>query len=514
MANHVFFDLHCHPGLKTFLTGNDESSRLSCWETFDLRGLLGFADKHCLGDMLDSNSSLTQLRNGHVRIAVVGLYAYERSMITAKITVLNIHLFSLRTLARIANRLGNRQIDHTVLNRISTDPSNYFDVFREVERHLLSAQGDPPPPRYILVNSPADIVDNELNIVRSIEGGHNLFGAVSPGSNVEAMVLNNLDSLKSSDPRYFFFAPAHLESNRLCTHAYGMKIITDERFLPDGSEYGISDLGRKVIEKALEKNEERQKKRILIDIKHMSLRSRLMYYAMLQEEAYRDQHIPIIASHMGVTGVSYRNMPVVKYRFEGDCYKVRYCKPAGLMGTTFNPWSINLYDEEIITIIESKGLIGMNFDERILGTRQRTRNDLTEYIGRREFTDYWDHDPPEPSRCRCYNGRTERYPKACLRYQTDVKHLCNNILHIVRIGGEEAWNHICIGSDFDGLVNFIDPYNSAEELGRLRRHMIKWLLRMAESTGSNTYGIDITNVERRVDAIMYENAHSFLITHL
>jgi microsomal dipeptidase-like Zn-dependent dipeptidase len=80
----------------------------------------------------------------------------------------------------------------------------------------------------------------------------------------------------------------------------------------------------------------------------------------------------------------------------------------------------------------------------------------------------------------------------------------------VRIGKEEAWDHICIGSDFDGLVNFIDPYNSAEKLMKLREDMIRWFPLMADSDGNNTYYIDNNNVEKRVDAIMYKNANRFL----
>jgi microsomal dipeptidase-like Zn-dependent dipeptidase len=336
-----------------------------------------------------------------------------------------------------------------------------------------------------------------LNIVLSIEGGHNLFGKIAHNNNVDARVMRHFKKLKTGKRRYFFFGPAHLERNPLCTHAYGMKIIDDERFNPDGDSYGISDLGKRIIKKSLE-----NPKRILIDTKHMSLVSRLQYYEMLKSDELED--VPIIMSHAGVTGVSYNSMPIEKCELTGKWFKVQYYKPAGLMRTTFNPWSINLYDEEIPIIIASNGIIGMNLDERILGTKQHTEEERTEYFSRKDFLDYWSQVPNN-------NGTNKRRRRFI--HQGDVKHLCNNILHIVKIGGPKAWDHICLGSDFDGMVNSVDPYNNTEKLTKLRNHMIKWLPRMAKSDPNNSYHINNNNVEKRVDGIMFENAYRFLKTN-
>ena len=35
--------------------------------------------------------------------------------------------------------------------------------------------------------------------------------------------------------------------------------------------------------------------------------------------------------------------------------------------TVFNPWTINLFDEDILEIVESSGMIGIIMDERVLG---------------------------------------------------------------------------------------------------------------------------------------------------
>jgi microsomal dipeptidase-like Zn-dependent dipeptidase len=94
-----------------------------------------------------------------------------------------------------------------------------------------------------------------------------------------------------------------------------------------------------------------------------------------------------------------------------------------------------------------------------------------------------------------------------------VKHLSNNILHIVRVGGKDAWDHICIGSDFDGMVDAVDPYNNTVKLRKLREDMIEWLPKMANSDPNNLYYINYGNVEKRVDSIMFKNAFRFLKTN-
>ena len=498
MSDKPFIDLHCHPGLKSFLTANTEPERENCWKNLDARRLFGFVDRFLLGHMLDSASSLSQLVKGKVSVAVVGLYAYERAMIKGRIWKISGFVLNLLSLSGILNRVGIRDINYDVMLRISDDNSDYFKLFKEVRKHLLKSETITPG--YILPGTFTDIQWDMLNIILAIEGGHNLFNVMPHSASRNGQVMQNFKKLKYGRHRYFFFGPAHLESNPLCTHAYGMKIISDARFLPDGEAYGISRLGTAIIKKAL-----KQSHRILIDIKHMSLVSRRQYYKMLEPG------IPVIMSHGGVTGVSSDSMPVLKCELTGKCVKVEYFKPRGLMGTSFNPWSINLYDEEIPVIIGSDGIIGMNLDERILGTKQHKSSDLTEYFSRRDFLDIWDEVPYND---KIFNGNRTDHRRSRSKwfvYRRDVKHLCNNILHIVKIGGPEAWHHICIGSDFDGMVNAIDPYDNSLKLGKLRRHLIKYLPLMVNSDPGHDYHLG--NVVERVDGIMSGNALRFLQTY-
>ncbi|MBK8881392.1 MAG: membrane dipeptidase [Bacteroidales bacterium] len=495
MNDPSFIDLHCHPGLKSFLTANTESERENCWKYLNAKWLFGLVDRFLLDHMLDSASSLSQLVRGNVSVAVVGLYSYEKAMIKGRLAKIFGFVLNLLNLSRILNRLRIREINYEVMQRISEDNSNYFKLFKELRKHLLNSETITPG--YNLPGTFTDIQWDMHNIILSIEGGHNLCSRMPHTNSRNAQVMRNLDKLKYGGLRYFFFSPAHLESNPLCTHAYGMKMISDERFLPDGEAHGIGQLGKAVIKKALE-----EPNRILIDIKHMSLVSRRQYYKMVE------RGIPIIMSHGGVTGVSYNSMPIVKCELTGKCAKVEYFKPAGLMNTNFNPWSINLYDEEIPIILESDGIIGLNLDERILGTKQRKSSELFEYFSRRDFLDLWDQVPANDDIFNDNQANHRSRRRRLFVFHRDVKHLCNNILHIVKIGGREAWDHICIGSDFDGMVNAIDPYDNSVKLKKLRRHLIKHLPLMAESDPGFNYHIH--DIQRRVDGIMSENAKNFL----
>ena len=70
----AYFDLHLHPAFKTFLSSAREAGRPSCWTPIKIDILLD----ELLGDIFDSQSSLSQLDKGQASIVVGALYAMER----------------------------------------------------------------------------------------------------------------------------------------------------------------------------------------------------------------------------------------------------------------------------------------------------------------------------------------------------------------------------------------------------------------------------------------------------
>jgi len=543
MPDPLFTDIHCHPELKTFLSANDEQNRLDCWHNISLSHLLEIIDRILLGDILGSQSSLSQLNNVSGTIALPGLYALEKAMINGDF--INILGFSanLKTIAcRLQQTFNNDMIDCDLLERISSPQSSYYRLFKETQTHLLNSITINPG--YNLINNIGEYDPGMLNIIFNIEGGHNLFDSTSDSSRY-GDVLSHLSDLKR-EHRYLYIGLAHVERNPLCTHAYGMKILHHNDFKPVGC--GITPLGKEVIIEALN-----QPNRILIDIKHMSLEARRQYYEILETD-YGSERIPILISHSGLTGVSWDNKPVACRKKDHGWIKVRYFKPEGLMGTKFNPWSINLYDEEIIKIVASDGLIGLNLDERILGAKQKRRAERVEYFSPEEFnrSDFrlqffrsifamdWDEAPSQeelnsseiriqvieilrdiimnPDILNDLEGLTRRIDDLYTNLQSipvllsekGIKHLCNNILHIVQVAGNNGWRHISIGSDFDGLINPVDSCRDATEYESLAQKLETKLQEMAETIpGFPT----MSHIDQKVHDIMSGNAYRFLQTY-
>ncbi len=542
MPDPPFIDIHCHPDIKTFLSADNESRRPNCWPKLNLNRLFQLIDRVLLDNSLGSQSSLSQLNNVRGTIALPGLYALETAMVNGDFINLLGFNVNLKTIACKLQQTNNNIIDCDLLNRISSPQSSYFSLFKETRTHLLNSITINPG--YNLMNNIEDYDAGMLNLIFNIEGGHNLFDSTSDSSRY-GDVISRLSYLKS-EHRYLYMSLAHVERNPLCTHAYGMKILHHNDFMP--VDCGITPLVKEVIKEALS-----QPNRILIDIKHMSLEARKQYYNILESD-YNSEGIPILISHGGVTGVSWDNKPVSCRKKYREWMKVRYFKPKGLMGTNFNPWSINLYDEEIKKIVESDGLIGLNLDERILGAKQKKRAERVEYFSPEEFnrSDFglqffrsifaldWYEVPSQeelntseiriqvieilrdiimnPDIIRDIDGLNQRIDVLYSRLQRitvpisdkGIKHLCNNILHIVKVAGNDGWRHISIGSDFDGLIDPVDSCRDATEYDRLAQNLESWLPDMAEHIPGLP---SITNIDQKVHDIMSGNAYRFLQTY-
>ncbi len=486
------FDLHCHPALKTFLGSDTEAKREDCWEEVDVTGIWEIVDK-LIGDIIDSQASLAQLEKGNFQIAVAALYSIEHPLITGKIG----NVINLLEISRFLEELS-----HDLLAKISENKPGYgyHDILNALKQHLINSEDITPG--FNFLNKIGDLQENTLNIIFAIEGGHALFN--NPKNYTEQEIFHNLDQLKNGAHRFLYLTLTHLADFPFANQCYGMKLIEHPDFKPKGN--GITDLGNQVIKKSLD---DTSGDRILIDVKHMSLKSRLQYYQGMKTGEY--PNVPIIVSHAGVTGVSYKKMPIYEIHADDKYVAVEYTKPEGLMGTEFNPWSINLYDEEIPFIIETGGLIGVIMEERILGCGKVD----TEYFSRAEFEDYQSNILPNVNKYRAIyqeqinQGNDDMDEFTLLGNQ--LRHLCNNILHIVKVGGKDAWKHICFGTDYDGMVNAVNFCKTAAKFKRVQRKLVRALPLMAKTDPDTNYHIE--NIEQKVEDILYNNAIRFLNEH-
>jgi microsomal dipeptidase-like Zn-dependent dipeptidase len=455
------FDAHIHPTFKPYLS----DGKKHIWE--ELPGV----------SFLKSQGSMSQMKKGSIELAVVALFPIERA-------------FSTRILIQLVGSVLD-PFDKDKLNDIMA--KDYFDMIWE---ELKTIETAPRKDEFNVLKKMSDFEAGKINMVFSLEGAHGLLGKRSFEENL-------LKLKQSQDYRFFCLNLTHLAQADFANHAFGSKMFKgNDEFKPNGN--GITEDGYKVIKLALNKS---KGQRILIDIKHMSLLARKQYYKYLE-----GKKIPLLASHASVTGMSWND--IHKY-VDGACVvdeefvEVKYKAVRGIGDTRFNPWSINLYDEEIIKIIESDGLLGLNLDQRIQGHAKLKG----EYYSIREFRhvvntkqlqirlkDFSLVDPPEE---KAFNVKKH------LRY------LSNTILHIVRIGGEKAWNHICFGSDFDGMINPLNCCQTAEEYPTMLAGLMKTLPEMivkAKKKYPQAKFYD-DNLGQKVHRIAFQNGFDFVKKH-
>jgi microsomal dipeptidase-like Zn-dependent dipeptidase len=238
----------------------------------------------------------------------------------------------------------------------------------------------------------------------------------------ENEIMENLATVKSWQHPPFYVSMAHHFYNHLCGHAKSLTDVvgkvTDQS---QGLGEGITPLGKRVIKKLLESNE--NEKRSIIDIKHMSAQSRLEYFELLQTE-YNQERIPIMVSHGAANGMRSAKEPVQDMK--DTAYKL-------------NATDINFYDDEIVQVVNSGGIFCLQLDERRIAseaTLKSTKNAIP------------------INKIRHY--RAELF--------------WNQIQHIAELLDSRnlfAWDNIAIGSDFDGIVNPLNGYLTAESYQQL-----------------------------------------------
>ncbi len=143
--------------------------------------------------------------------------------------------------------------------------------------------------------------------------------------------------------------------------------------------------------------------------------------------------------------------------------------------------SINFYDEELVMIARSGGILGLQLDERRVASEQTLKT--TRHATRRH---------------------------KIMHYRSEL--LWNQIQHILEVLDAEglfAWDCMAIGSDYDGIIDPLNAFWTAEELPYLsdflERHAYNYLLKDRIKHDFNK--LDAGAI---VDRIMGLNALAFL----
>jgi microsomal dipeptidase-like Zn-dependent dipeptidase len=475
-----YIDFHCHPSLKPFgksfnvlpagQNSADRRRRRSIWH-YDPPTVFDKLLNYVSGLTKFSQSNFTALSLGGVRTVCVSLYPLEKWFLRNR---LNNELI-LDLASNFALGIGAKRVNHIQgLEDYFHDLNSQYDFYKQLDGKEFRIAGKRV--RYKLVRNYEEIMElrrddavsrrQTIAVIITIEGLHVLNTGLGRAPD-EAEVLGNLDLIKSWGHRPFFVTVAHHFWNHFCGHAPSLTgVITRFADQSEGLGTGFTPLGRKVLSRMLAGG---RGNRILADIKHMSVRSREEYYAFLDQagEAYRD--IPIVISHGACNGLRSPSDP----------------KPAH-PGTAavLNPAPINFYDEELVRLARSGGIMGLQLDERRIASKEtlkKTKNSI--------------------------------YRNKIMHYRSEL--LWNQIRHILTVLDAEnifAWDCMVIGSDFDGIIDSLNGFWTAEELPYLadflERHAYNHMKEARLKVPENRIEAD-----EIVHRIFSANGHRFLSAH-
>jgi microsomal dipeptidase-like Zn-dependent dipeptidase len=470
-------DLHCHPLLHTLFKGYEDA-----W--FDFDGINSHWDENNRF-IPYMQCDMSTMAVGDVDIVIVALHPPEQKKFFAA-TNSDILKLLIEIVAGVTTGFTIKQF-----KKFQDKSYNHFQwlqhemgVFIKNQHIKKEIRETGKKHSYIVAKNFTEVQDivsfnktsrseRKIAVIFSIEGLHALgrghIGDANNPHNVSMEVLlSRIDRLKIQPYPTLFLTFTHIMDNSVCGQARALVKTFRKalKFSDEGVNKGLSDDAKILIERLLDNT---QGRRILIDVKHMSLQSRLEYYAMIE-----GRNIPIVASHMGLTGKSYTTVPQVNGEYMPKDDDSESEKDG------FNEWSINLYDEEIILILQSKGLIGLNIDQRILGGKQKMARKIN----------FW-----SPNRWANY-------------FFDSIRHAVQVVMKDSTLSDAEKrqiWDIICIGSDYDGLINPMDTFLTAHYFPSFKKEIGKIL----NESKNRELLLGFTSHEI-LEKIFHENIYNFL----
>jgi microsomal dipeptidase-like Zn-dependent dipeptidase len=370
---------------------------------------------------------------------------------------------------------------------------------------------------------------SKIYVVFSVEGLHSLSPTMDKTKINCDTILNNLDELRAKLP-IVSINITHLEQYPFISQAYGIQFVANEDFRPTGNR--ISNDGLKIIRHCYENN-------IMIDIKHQSLATRRMLIEKVRTwPEFQDILQPLVCTHAGFTGLSYNDIPdYINFQkvSKKDYSYLLWGKPRkyGMLDfmTAFNPSSINLYDEDILAVIKSGGIIGLNMDKRILGYSEadsRTANwdELAfeeEYISNAETDVYLTKRVVGSKMTDSYCITTQEVLQGgVVNPELGFYHLCHfmqHVLHFIKIAQQtddinKALTQICIGSDFDGIINPVWCCPAASGFDNFKKEFLKTFMSFAHANRDLVTLPADFDVNKFADQLFFENGKNFVLERL
>ncbi|MEP7106775.1 MAG: hypothetical protein ABI760_02310 [Ferruginibacter sp.] len=500
MESHFFVDIHCHSSIKAYarsFRGNageqssDPEDSSSIWHR-DAPSLFDKIKNFIASLTNFIQSDATSLIRGRVCVVCLSFYPQEKGFFINKVGTGIVS----DALTKLASEFGQERIDHLQeLESYWEDLKLEMDFLRQQENVIMNIDGKQVT--YQIARSYADIEiadregklgETKIIFVPTIEGAH-IFDQVMncyepadrfPGGIPDDRLLVTLQRVKelrnSKDglikPAFITFA--HHFWNGLCGHQRSLAglvkcIINQENGLGGGFKSAGIEVARAMLREETDENGN-QVPPILIDIKHMSRKSREDYFEFLKND-FGDRNIPIIVSHGGVTGLS-----------KPGGNKITPAAQEGL----YMEDAINFFDDEILKVEQSGGLFGIQLDERRIGSKQALKS-ARGNIKRRDILFAWS------------------------------KLVWNQVRHIAEVldmDGKYAWSIQALGTDFDGIIDPINGYWTAKDLDDLDdyllKHVFDYLKGIKKPCTLTQERNKTVSAEEVVERIMTSNALNFL----
>lgn len=323
--------------------------------------------------------------------------------------------------------------------------------------------------------------------------------------------------------------------------------------LPYSKDEYRTDIGYQVMYKLLDAEHD-FKQPIYLDCKHMDIKARFQYYEYIDSvnkirRSAGKKTIPIIASHIGLSGKS-RQVAIATAQFplsnsyeelifgktfyqvqmnDHDQYWRTYTgllKPedrnlyfpkGAIADTAFNPfegnvnyntlgwfypWEINFCDDEIKYIYQSDGILGLNMDSRILGYTMPNYTWRYRRYLHRKFISLFGSD-----HFTLKDGTKIRFEDY---YQSEP--LLRNIFRVIEVCGRSdstAWNHLAIGSDFDGFIHPISLCPTAESIPAFHKLMETFTMAFVAIHNQQKFMYGLTP-ETAMRKFFYTNGRDFI----
>ncbi len=518
-----FFDFHCHPAFKHLLA--PAGSTLTPWDDIKVKLSVGklFGREISIGinqlfnGAFNSQSNLKQMQKAGVNLAGVVLYSIENKIAQGIME------------RKIASKGKINLLDPVKLQEMQKG-NNYYEWTKKTMDSLIdnakpsAGSKASAGANFKFINSVNEYNEPDTKTVHGLlilEGLHNL--CTDPFSaTAETDFENNFADFQTRyKTKIFAVNIPHMQDFPCATHAFGMQFINEEMFYPKGS--GLSAWGKRLVKKMYDND-------ILVDLKHMSYFTRTQLVAERSLIGHDDK--PLICTHAGLTGCH----SDFRYKFlstrpkkSGSVWKIRHCKPYGVVqDSSFNRSSINLYDDEIVMILHTKGLIGISLDQRILGfpidSVAFQVNDIPydqEYIADGEDEIFF-RGMADPGDIGPYISRDDVLTgdEALVHGEMSVEYhyyyFLNHVFHILQVAKkngislQQASSCICIGSDFDGLINPLDCCISAEMYAGFKDHLRQVLKNRPTFWKPLSIKRNEIDVDGLLDGIFFTNAFNFL----